>query len=731
VIALRRPAAVLAALALAASVAVVVASSSGSAGAIASSGAYNPLTPTRIFDSRQGFGAIGPRKEVILTVAGVSINGASVPNNASAIAVNVTVTQPSSSGYITVFPATSNVPPTASNLNFSPGQTVPNLVVVGLSSDGKIRLYNGSGGTVHLVVDEFGYFTGSNPPVGQGSFGSISPRRVLDTRTGIGAPKAIVGPLGSVAFSVLGGGVPAGVSAVVMNVTVTQPSATGYVLAYANGATKPTVSNLNYLPGQTIPNLVVVKVGSDGRVVLFNKSSGSVHLVADVAGYFLPGDPIGLGTFGTVPPLRMLDTRSGIGGSATPLGPHETRTFQISGVLGDPGLGGIPISNVAGVVMNVTAVSPTVGGYLTVYGPNPLPGVSNLNYSAGQTVPNLVLVQPSSAGTVKIYNGSAGSIQVLADVSGYFLGTDAPLPAVSVSHYVRNLNGAPGTGQGTDFYKMFGEGCNDARAGSTLVLLDIGAQSNTNTPATATGDVLSATNPGVRLTALNPPVRLTYPHLVSAINAYTEGFVSPTCNAPANATIAVGTNNNGDFTAYPATTMGDDWAHQVMDALTSRTGVSLVGADDIEASFGSQEGDAAAWEVAYLGTTTKNLIYNGSLDNCPTTYGSTDECGAVAGQSGPNWTRSNYVSLTHGFGPGRISVLPQIYFDSQAAQWANIDVTGVGALTFAGALTENASQCGTNCAMTPSAGWASLFHGLSAVVPTPSIPAVTDLKIDS
>jgi hypothetical protein len=664
-------------------------------------------------------------------VAGVSINGASVPSDASAIAVNVTVTQPSRNGFITVFPATSNVPPTASNLNFNPGQTVPNLVVVGLSSEGKIRLYNGSVGTVHLIVDEFGYFTGSSAPVGQGSFGSITPRRVLDTRDGTGAPKAIVGPMSSVAFSVLGGGVPAGVSAVVMNVTVNQPNAAGYVSAYADGAARPTVSNLNYLPGQTVPNLVVAKVGADGKVVLFNGSHGSAQLIADVAGYFLPGDPIGLGTFGTVPPLRMLDTRTGMGGSATPLGPHETRTFQISGVLGDPGLGGIPISNVAGVVMNVTAVSPTANGFLTVYGPNPLPGVSNLNYNAGLNVPNLVFVQPSAAGTVKIYNGSPGSVQVLADVSGYFLGTDAPLPAVSVSHYVRNLNGAPGTGQGTDFNTMFSEGCLDALAGSTLVLLDIGAQSNTNTPATATGDVLSVSNPGVRLTALTPPVRLTYPHLVSAINAYTQGFVSPSCNAPANATIAVGTNNNGNFTAYTGTAMGDDWASMVMDALTPHAGLSLVGANDIEASFGSQEGDVAAWEVAYLATTTKNLIYNGSLDNCPTTYGSTDECGAVAGQSGPNWTRSNYVSLTHGFGPGRISVLPQIYFDSQAAQWANIDVTGVGALTFAGALTENGSKCGPNCAMTPTAGWASLFHGLSAVVRTPSIPAVTDLKIDS
>jgi len=89
-------------------------------------------------------------------------------------------------------------------------------------------------------------------------------------------------------LQVLGrGGVPAsGVSAVVLNVTVTAPSRAGFITAYPNGTARPTASNLNFVAGQTVPNLVVVPVGVDGKVALTNGSAGTVQLVADVLGYF-------------------------------------------------------------------------------------------------------------------------------------------------------------------------------------------------------------------------------------------------------------------------------------------------------------------------------------------------------------------------------------------------------------------------------------------------------------
>ena len=102
-----------------------------------------------------------------------------------------------------------------------------------------------------------------------------------------GAPAAKVAPGIPISLQVTGrGGVPpAGVSAVVLNVTVTEPASGGWLAAWPAGEALPVVSNLNYVPGQTVPNLVVVKVGTDGRVNLYS-SGGPVHVIADVAGWF-------------------------------------------------------------------------------------------------------------------------------------------------------------------------------------------------------------------------------------------------------------------------------------------------------------------------------------------------------------------------------------------------------------------------------------------------------------
>jgi hypothetical protein len=122
-----------------------------------------------------------------------------------------------------------------------------------------------------------------------GTFVGVAPSRVLDTRDGTGAAKTVVAAGGTVALQVTGrGGVPAtGVSAVVLNVTVTNTQAPGYVTAYPSGTTKPLASNLNFLANTTIPNLVVVKVGANGRVNLYNGSTSTIDLIADIAGYYL------------------------------------------------------------------------------------------------------------------------------------------------------------------------------------------------------------------------------------------------------------------------------------------------------------------------------------------------------------------------------------------------------------------------------------------------------------
>ncbi|MGI9120104.1 MAG: hypothetical protein ACR2G7_08300 [Acidimicrobiales bacterium] len=179
--------------------------------------------------------------------------------------MNVTVTEPSAASFLTAWPS-GEPRPNASNLNYVAGQTVPNLVVVKVGTDGKVNLHNALGST-HVVADVVGWYSDASVTTGA-RYRALSPARILDTRTGNGAPRVKLGPNQTLALQVTGrGGVPfSGVSAVVMNVTVTEPSAASVLTAWPTGEARPNASNLNYVAGQTVPNLVVVKVGTDGKV---------------------------------------------------------------------------------------------------------------------------------------------------------------------------------------------------------------------------------------------------------------------------------------------------------------------------------------------------------------------------------------------------------------------------------------------------------------------------------
>lgn len=239
------------------------------------------ISPTRLVDTRDRGAPIGPGRSIELQVA----DTASIPAEATAVVLNVTVTQPTAAGYLTVYP-NGVQRPTASNLNFVPGQTVPNLVVAKVGTNGKIRLYN-SHGSSHVIVDATAFFQSSNSPADGAGLTATNPDRLLDTREGLGAARRKVRAGESISIDVTGrGGVPQeGVDSVVLNVTVTDPTHHGYVTAHPSGTRRPEASNLNFVPGQTVPNLVVVKVGADGRIDLFN-SHGETHLVADIAGWF-------------------------------------------------------------------------------------------------------------------------------------------------------------------------------------------------------------------------------------------------------------------------------------------------------------------------------------------------------------------------------------------------------------------------------------------------------------
>ncbi len=153
------------------------------------------------------------------------------------------------------------------------------------------------------------------------------------------------------------GGVPGqGVSAVVVNVTVAETTGDSFLTVWPAGIAQPGISNLNYLPGQAVPNLVTVALGTDGKLSVYNKR-GLTHVIFDVVGYYADDE----GNFGSrfhgLNPSRFFDTRDGQGGVGVgQLGPDAVLKFKVTGK------NFVPATNVTAVVMNVTVTGPPPTG---------------------------------------------------------------------------------------------------------------------------------------------------------------------------------------------------------------------------------------------------------------------------------------------------------------------------------------------------------------------------------
>ena len=370
---------------------------------------YFPLPPARILDTRNGTGhsgKIGPGQTVNLSL---DSQGGLPASGFQAVVINVTVTNPDAPSWVTVYP-TGQSRPLASNLNFTAAETVPNLVTVKVGAGGQISFLNAAGNT-DLIADVVGYY---DDGTGTGArFTGLTPARILDTRNGTGH-SGKVGPGQTVNLSVDSqGGLPAsGIQAVVINVTVTNPDAPSFVTVFPAGGSTPLSSNLNFTANETVPNLVVVKVGTGGQIS-FTNAAGNTDLVADVVGYY-DNTPTGsAGKFTGLAPARILDTRNGTGHSGK-VGPGQTVNLSVDSQ------GGLPASGIQAVVINVTVTNPDTPSWVTVFpagGSTPLS--SNLNFTANETVPNLVVVKAGANDQISFSN-QFGNTDLVADVVGYF-----------------------------------------------------------------------------------------------------------------------------------------------------------------------------------------------------------------------------------------------------------------------------------------------------------------------
>jgi len=354
------------------------------------------VPPTRILDTRGGGSKPGAGSTTLVNVTGVP----GVPaTGVIAVVLNVTATEATAPGFVTVWPAGSERP-TASSLNIEfAGQTIPNLVTVTVGTLGQVALFTQTG--THFVADIAGYYRPADELSGSGRFTPVTPTRLLDTRTAMP-----VGAGTSVDVRVAGiEAVPAAASAVVLNVTATNAQAPGFVTVWPAGGARPTVSNLNIgARGQTIPNLVIVPVGTDGNVSLFSQSG--TDLVVDITGWFTDqsAPPTAVGLFVPINPTRAFDTRE-----TKPVGAGETFTTRVT----DGG--------VLAVVLNVTATESAAPGFVTVWPPNVArPTASNLNLDrAGQTIANAVIVGADNGSTISFF--SQTGTHLIADMSGFYI----------------------------------------------------------------------------------------------------------------------------------------------------------------------------------------------------------------------------------------------------------------------------------------------------------------------
>jgi hypothetical protein len=423
--------------------------------------AYAPLQPYRICDTRSvaitGYSTecsgspLGQGQSMNVQVTGVDgPAGASqsVPSDAQSVVLNVTAIFGTAGTFLTVFPAGDAVP-TASNLNVNAGTNQANLVVVALGTGGQVSIYN-SQGSINVAVDVQGYFAApSGSSSVPGLFHPISPLRICDTRKGTETKCS-----GTSSDNLLGAnqwtrvvvsGCPTGIpsctasvptdgtaEAVALNLTAVFGSAGTFLSVVPPNSSDqcptgyPAFSNLNVNAGYNLPNRVIVPLGPEQDVCVYN-NQGAINFILDVNGWFGNGEDTQGASYYAISPLRLCDTRSaGIGYttecSGESLGTDDTLTIPVAGVDGLPASGGS--SPPVAVIANVTAVFGTAFTFFTLYPSDvSLPNASDLNVGSGQNTPNLSIVElattGASAGDLDLFNDQ-GSINAIVDVEGWF-----------------------------------------------------------------------------------------------------------------------------------------------------------------------------------------------------------------------------------------------------------------------------------------------------------------------
>lgn len=272
-----------------------------------------------------------------------------------------------------------------------------------------------------------------------GEYHPLTPTRIFDSRgPGINdvsprgkKPMTLAGADFDVQVTGLGGvpDDPTKVLAVVANVTVVQPEASGWMAVRPAGAPvpNPQSSLVNFSAGRDVPNTAIVGVGANGKITVRLRATGRAHVIIDVSGWISTSSYEEARGARLVPvgPARLLDTRR-TGGT---LGALETRSLTVRGATSfDPRISGIVPNRptVSAVMVNIVAINWQPGSRSTYVSatPTPVPAgrrptVSNVNLPAGIVKTNMAIVPIGPDGRIHFFN-FAGDVHLAIDVLGYF-----------------------------------------------------------------------------------------------------------------------------------------------------------------------------------------------------------------------------------------------------------------------------------------------------------------------
>lgn len=247
------------------------------------------VDPQRLFDTRESQPAPGPKGKVgagatidvqVTGVAGIPSSGV------AAVVMNLAGIQATGPGFVTAFPDGA-AQPLAAVLNLTePGATNSNLVMLPVSTDGKISLFTSGG--VHLSGDVTGYVTADGGPLRfDGLFVPLTPTRVFDTRPGSegAGPKGFIDAGDTIQALVDAAvGIPDDASGAILNVAGVRATNRGFVTGYPTGTDRPLSATLNLGgPDDTRPNAAILPIGTGDQISFF--SEAGTHLVVDTTGY--------------------------------------------------------------------------------------------------------------------------------------------------------------------------------------------------------------------------------------------------------------------------------------------------------------------------------------------------------------------------------------------------------------------------------------------------------------